>query len=321
MSNSSGCLVSVVIPTYNCGEYICAAVESALAQTHRPIEVIVLDDGSTDDTRERLRANGGRGKYIYQASRGVAAARNAAIAAAEGDVVALLDADDLCAPRRVERQLNLLSANPNVGFVACRAPIMELDGKFTGGLYDGGAPLEGTGDVVIAGDSALLRFIKAPFFLTATVLMRKSVFEAAGGYDESIRVCSDFDLTLRLLQICDMACVNEKLYFYRRGRPGSLSATRRKTCEWIIHVLEKFARTPAGSVPEVRGALGERMAGRHTLLAAFLIQEHDLQGAREHLAAAAREHRGPGTVARLALAKTGLLGLPILSWMARRRTR
>jgi len=78
MSDVGNRLVSVVIPTYHCGEYVCASVESALAQTHRPIEIIVLDDGSTDDTRERQRVYGRRIQYIYQANRGLAAARQRA---------------------------------------------------------------------------------------------------------------------------------------------------------------------------------------------------------------------------------------------------
>jgi GT2 family glycosyltransferase len=321
MSDTARRLVSVVIPTYNCGEYVCAAVESALAQTHRPIEVIVLDDGSTDDTRERLRAYGGRIKYIYQASRGVSAARNAAIAAAEGDVVALLDADDLCAPRRVERQISLLSANPNVGFVACRAPIIDLDGKLTGKEYSRHGVFAGNEDVVIGRDAALLRYLRDEFILPSTVLMRRSVFDAAGRYDESFRMTEDFDLMLRILQICDMGYVNEGLYLYRRGRAASLSATRRKTCATAIRVFEKFAQSPGASVPEVRRILGERLAIKHALRAAFLIQEHDMQGACEHLAEAARWHPSPKTWARLALAKAGPLGHSILSRMAHRKLR
>lgn len=321
MSDTARPLVSVVIPTYNCGEYICASVESALTQTHRPIEVIVLDDGSTDDTRERLRAYGGQIRYIYQANRGLSAARNAAIAAARGDVVALLDADDLCAPRRVERQLRLLSSGPNVGFVACQAPIIDQDGKLTGKEYCRHVAFPGKEDVVIGRDAALLRYVQTGFFLPTTVLMRRSVIEAVGGYDVSFLACQDLDLMLKLLQVCDMGYANEALYFYRRGRAASLSATRRKTCAENIQVLKKFAQSLGGGVPEVRRVLSERLARKHALRAAFLLQEHDMQGACEHLAAAARLHPSPKTWVRLALAKEGPLGHSILSWMADRKLR
>ena len=173
--------------------------------------------------------------------------------------------------------------------------------------------------MVIGRAPAFLRYVQAPFFLTPTMLMRRSVFEAVGGYDESLRVCEDLDLSLKLLQICGMGFINAPLYFYRRGRMASLSSTRRKTCAAIIYVLGRLERSAGVSVPEVRRILNERVAGKHALLAAFLIQEHDMQRAREHLAAAARRHPSPVTWARLALAKAGPLGYPILSWMAHRR--
>jgi glycosyltransferase involved in cell wall biosynthesis len=314
-------LVSVIIPTYNCGEYICTAVESALAQTYHPVEIVVMDDGSTDDTRKRLSAYGGRIKYIYQANQGVSAARNIAIAAAEGDVIALLDADDLCAPRRVERQMSLLTAHPNVGFVACRAPNMDLEGRLTGKDYSRHAVFAEHEDVVIERKTALLRYLETGFFLPTTCLIRKSVFHAAGGYDESLPVTQDLDLMLRVLLICDMGYVNEPLYLYRRGRAAALSATRRKTCAESIQVLEKFEQSPGGSVRKARRILNEGLARRHSLRAAYLVEDHDMQGARAHFAEAARRHPSPKTWARLALAKAGPLGYPILSWMAHRKFR
>jgi hypothetical protein len=88
---------------------------------------------------------------------------------------------------------------------------------------------------------------------------------------------------------------------------------------WIIQALEKFARSPGGSAPEMRRVLGERLAQKHALMAAFLIREHDMQGAREHLAAVARLHPTPVTWARLALAKTGPIEYPFLRWAAHSR--
>src|SRR5208283_2367398 len=101
-------LVSVVIPTYNCGRYICETVESALGQTYSPVEIIVVDDGSTDDTRERLTTYGDRVRYIYQQNTGPAVARNRGVQDAQGDWIAFLDADDLWLPYRLELQVELL---------------------------------------------------------------------------------------------------------------------------------------------------------------------------------------------------------------------
>jgi glycosyltransferase involved in cell wall biosynthesis len=321
MTSSGGPLVSVLISTYNCGEYVCAAVESALAQTHRAIEVIVLDDGSTDDTRVRLRGYEGRIRYMYQPNRGLAASRNATIAAARGEAVALLDADDYCAPRRVEQQLRLLNSDPNIGFVVCRPAVMRLDGTITGEEYTRHAGFAENEEAVIRKEAALPRYIRAPFFLTTTALLRKSVLNSVGGYDEALRVCEDLDMTLRLLQVCDMGYVNKTLYYYRRGRPESLSATRLKTCAANIEILERFAESQDSRAPEVRRALAKRLAQVHALRAAFLIQEGNPRGAREHLARAAQWHPSAKTWARLALAKTGSPGRAILSWMVRRKFR
>src|SRR5712675_1199611 len=96
--------VSVIIPTYNSGRLVVEAVESALAQTLAPAEILVVDDGSTDDTRDRLAKFGPPVSYIHQENQGVAAARNRGIRAATGDLVAFLDADDVWHPKKLERQ-------------------------------------------------------------------------------------------------------------------------------------------------------------------------------------------------------------------------
>src|SRR5688500_9583140 len=99
-------LVSVVIPAYNYGHFVTEAVASALNQTHPHVEVIVVDDGSTDGTADILKPFGSRIRYIYQPNRGLSAARNTGIRAARGEWVAFLDADDLWHPSKTETQLS-----------------------------------------------------------------------------------------------------------------------------------------------------------------------------------------------------------------------
>jgi len=93
--------ISVVIPTYNYARYVTQAVDSVLAQTYPAGEIVVVDDGSTDNTRERLQPYWARIHYVYQANQGLSAARNAGIRVARGDVIALLDSDDLWHPRKL----------------------------------------------------------------------------------------------------------------------------------------------------------------------------------------------------------------------------
>jgi len=110
--------VSVVIPTHDRGRVVVEAIESALAQTHPPLEVIVVDDGSTDDTAERVgRLRDARVRYLRRPHAGVSAARNAGIAAATGDLVAFLDSDDLWKPDKVEAEIAALARYPSAGGV------------------------------------------------------------------------------------------------------------------------------------------------------------------------------------------------------------
>jgi glycosyltransferase involved in cell wall biosynthesis len=95
--------ISVVIPTYNYARFVCEAVDSALSQSLRPQEVIVVDDGSTDDTSDRLRQFGDRIRYVFQQNGGLSKARNTGIREARGDWVAFLDSDDIWHPRKLER--------------------------------------------------------------------------------------------------------------------------------------------------------------------------------------------------------------------------
>src|SRR5207249_11176371 len=112
-------MVSVVIATYNCRRYVGEAVESALAQSYQPIEVIVVDDGSTDGTAEELRPFKDRIRYLVQANQGPAAARNHGIRAARGEYVAFLDADDLWAPSKIEKQVAAMEKSDKIGVVHC----------------------------------------------------------------------------------------------------------------------------------------------------------------------------------------------------------
>ena len=108
-------LVSVLIPTYNRAYIICSAIDSVLAQTYKKIEVVVVDDGSTDNTRELLARYGDAVRYIYQPNAGLAAARNTGLAAARGEFIALQDSDDLWLPWKIEGQMAVMALDQRIG--------------------------------------------------------------------------------------------------------------------------------------------------------------------------------------------------------------
>ena len=107
--------VSVIIPAYNCDRYISKAIASVFEQTYTDYELIVVDDGSTDDTAQLIRSYGDRLNYIYQTNQGVAQARNSGLAAAQGQYIAFLDQDDLFLPYKLASQVTLLEQNLSLG--------------------------------------------------------------------------------------------------------------------------------------------------------------------------------------------------------------
>ena len=178
--------VSVVIPTYNRGASIGRAIDSALAQSV-PVEIIVVDDGSTDDTAERLRRYGDRIRVITQTNQGVAPARNRGVAEARGEFVAFLDSDDEWLPHKLERQLALMDANPEVALVA--AAVEYVDDR---GMVRNVGRANLSGDIV---DSLLFENSIA----TSTVLVRKRVLDRLDVLFESrITASEDWGVWLRI---------------------------------------------------------------------------------------------------------------------------
>jgi len=208
-------LVSVVVAAYNAARYIGDTCRSVLNQTYRSLELIVVDDGSTDATGnivDALVASDPRVRLIRQRNLGVAAARNRALAAASGEFIAPLDADDLWDPTKIERQVRRLQeCGPGTGLVYCWWA--WIDG--TGAVLDRSPPWREEGQV-------LQRLIEVNFTGNASVpLYRRSLIEELGGYDAGLRDngcqgCEDWDLVLRIAGHCAVAVVPAVLVAYRR---------------------------------------------------------------------------------------------------------
>jgi len=319
-------LVSIIIPTYNCAAFVAESVRSALAQTYRPIEVIVVDDGSTDDTRDRLKAFGGDIRYIHQENAGAGAARNRGAAEAGGDFIAVLDADDTCAPDRVEAQLKLMLSDDRIGLVTCMARYVNYDATTTSGEWGSeqppqepdARPLRTGPEGWVFDHSVLPRLVRSPFLAPGTLLMHREQFLALGGYDTSLARAEDYDLLLRFAQTCRIGHVARPLYNYRKGREDSLTTNRMKLSDSIIKTLEKVARGPFGRQPEVRRELRRRIAAKHALIGALHVKDGATSLARPHFLAAVRAYPRPTSAACLVLAWSGPVGRPLLRRLARR---
>jgi glycosyltransferase involved in cell wall biosynthesis len=195
--------VSVVIPTYNYAHFIGEAIDSVLAQTMPALEIIVVDDGSTDDTRERVAKYGDRVRYIHQANRGLSAARNTGIAAARGEFVALLDADDRWKPGKLAAQWAEFTG-PDIGLVYCGKEVFHEQGRVS--LVPA---------VKAEADRALELLLTANLFCPSSVIMRRECFAKCGTFDETLRKVEDREMWIRIAKQFRLACVPECLAEWR----------------------------------------------------------------------------------------------------------
>jgi len=244
--------VTAAITTYNRALYLPAAIESVLAQTHPPAEVLVVDDGSTDDTPRIAASYGNRLRYIRRENGGRAAARNTAVLAARGEFLAFCDSDDAWLPDRLERQLAVFRSNPTLGMIHGQVALVDADGtplpeRTTAHrrLFSAAHP------ATYAGYALECRC------LSSTILVRRAVFERIGLYDETLPT-EDYDLYLRLLLEYDVLFL-----------------------DWPP--LARY-RVHADQVPDVQLGMGQiRTAEKHLALLAARNDVSDARRARRNL--------------------------------------
>lgn len=221
--------VSVVIPTFNSGPLVVQAVESVLAQTIAPEEIIVVDDGSCDDTRQRLAPYRNSVHYLFQANQGVAAARNRGTQRATGEFVAFLDADDVWHPRKLELQLEVMARHPELGLLGTR--VFDWPTEAIPGVS---VPPPGGLDVV-----PWQRLAIKNYFVTSSVLVRRSVLEKVGAFDTDLHGPEDYDLWLRIAGAAAAANLDLPLTGYRTVS-GSLSKQAATMETGMRRILQKL---------------------------------------------------------------------------------
>ena len=225
--------VSVIIPTHNRRDLLRAAIDSVLAQTYPEIEIIVVDDGSTDDTTEAMAQYIGRIVYLRQSNQGVAATRNAGIRAATGEYLTFLDDDDLMLPTKIERQVQLLAARPEAGLVHCRFYHVDRDGNV----------LDKVG--VLPQGQVLKPLLCGNFMWAGAPLVRRQCLDQVGMFDEHIpATCADWDMWLRIAQAgYPFACVQEPLGSYRVQQDSMLAKVGELESA-VLAVLHKVYANP-----------------------------------------------------------------------------
>jgi glycosyltransferase involved in cell wall biosynthesis len=235
-------LVSVVIPAFDAQATIEAAVESVLAQTHREVEVVVVDDGSTDATAARVARFEPGVQCVRTPNRGVSSARNRGIEATSGPYVAFLDADDVWEPAKLERQVAELEADPEAGACFTGAWMVDADGRELEYM-----PARHYDDYC----AALLLHSMVVTQGSSSLLVRRDVVDRCGGFDSRFSQSADWDFALRLSLATRLVGVDEPLVRYR-SVAGSMSSDIELLEHDTFAVLDSFFADGGGRYAPLR---------------------------------------------------------------------
>lgn len=208
--------VTVIIPCYNREKYIAKTVESVLNQTYPNVELIVVDDGCSDNSRNVLERFTDRIRILEHPGRvnkGQSAALNLGIRSSQSDYVAFLDSDDLFAPEKIERQVQFLENNPLYGLVYVNGHTIDENGNIIYRIYGDNHQEHSDPNRVL---------LDCYFLLPTNSLLRREVLEKAGFFDESLRSAQDHDFAIRVAEVTKIAYLHENLFYYRR-HPDSIS--------------------------------------------------------------------------------------------------
>lgn len=245
--------ISVIIPAYNHARYVTRAIDSVFAQTYKSFEIIVVDDGSTDNTRQVLEpylASRQRGldrvKYIYQENRGLAGARNTGIRNSSGEYLQFLDADDELLPTKLEFHMNIMEGKPEIKITASSWQLIDNKGKPLIEQRKYYKKLFGIEDIIFTN----------PFVVEA-LMFRRECFTDDSMFNEDMRFCEDIDMWLRLaVKGYKFYCYPIKLVKIHRIS-GSMSYNNPfKMSEYRLKILDKFFASP-GLKPEIEALKGK----------------------------------------------------------------
>ncbi len=258
-------LVTVIIPTFNRAGLLPRALKSALEQSYRPLEVIVVDDRSDDETPELLARWRDRSPELltvirHEKNLGVSAARNTGLRAGRGEFVAFLDSDDEWLPGKLEAQVDYLTENAEEALVQTQERWMRRGRR----VNPGRKHLKKAGDIFI--DSVALCLISP-----SAVMLRRSLMEEVGGFDESLPAAEDYDLWLRILARRPAGLIDRELVIRHGGREDQLSA-RPGLDQYRAIALEKILRQPLS--PERRRAAEAELERRRGIFEAGRLKRY-----------------------------------------------
>lgn len=269
--------VSVVIPVYNNGPYIAAAMRSVVDQTRPPTEIIVVDDGSTDNTVAALEPYRDRIRYVYQQNRGEPSARNRGILESTSTYIAFLDGDDLWLPNKLELQMEYLRERPK-----CTLVYSDMSTFDEQGIID--ASVKERLRMTFPSGRIFQALFKRALFGSGTVVLRKDCVDKVGYFDEDLLVGSDYEMWLRIARHFDVGFVDQPLLMYRHHATMSTRGIGRTMCNgvpWEVAVLKKVMRLYPEALDELgRATVSHRMSKPYAGLALTQFRQSDYRYAR-----------------------------------------
>ena len=300
-------LISIVIPTFNRRHFVGDAIDSCLAQTYPHREIIVVDDGSADGSASALRAQyADRIRLIVQQNQGPAIARNRGIAAAKGDFIHFLDADDMLAPDKLRLCLDRFIQQPDIAVIYTHHQLVSADGRKH-------LPTPPFRQFCADAFCQLLRN-SGDHILLSTTLIRRSALRSVGGFEDSsdFRSAEDWDLFLRLAQKHKFHAINQPLVF-RRVHADMLSDDRLQTALGRLRALEN-ARDYGWRRCMDAAEFQQRLAARHHVLALAWWRHGERAKARDSFAKACQIYPPDSMPRRLFSLYTWLLPPASVGW-------
>ena len=260
--------VSVVIPTYNHAHFVGAAIQSVLNQRFRDFEIIVVDDGSTDHTRSLVAQFGDQVCYIWQENQGLSAARNSGIRAANGEFIALLDADDMYEPAFLSKLISQLKANPTCDAVYCGYQFVDASNN----------PLPQIEKRVVPPDQLYDVLLNGNFMVPECMLVRKRCYMEGKLFDETLRACEDWDMWLWISKQYKVLGTSDVLTRHRI-LSGSMSSDPVRMLNNRIAVLQKHFGITKSDLFRLTPAQRQAYGLIYLTTAVEYLQRHELDQA------------------------------------------
>ena len=255
-------LVSVVMPAYNSRAYIEASIQSVLDQDYEAIELIIVDDGSSDGTPDLARSFGAQVKVIEQKNSGPAAARNTGVSAARGELLAFVDADDIWLPGKVRAQVRYLTEHPDTGIVFGRW--IRWNANSDGSFPPPPIVVEDNSGLPVIPE--LSGWIYPELLLDSVVwivssMLRRSIWDALGGLDTSLRVGEDYDFFLRASRTNKIDKLNQTVAYYRIHTQSTTHVVRLEDYETLVleRALKNFGTNGPDGRPVAADLLKDRL--------------------------------------------------------------